>query len=199
MPMSVLGDRAILRVLGDRAILRVLGDRAILRVYRDVKLLGELGDMTILRECKDVTVLKLKMDLATLSVRKNDVKLPMKRGHLSVHRPCKAVPITTKITKLQLPPPTAVLHINLHKTVDIFEVHHIANCQHIGDENGGGGLEGNVGECAGGEESQFAGDGWNMAPWPDCAHHRMFYLQDTCTCVSAVQCNSAVLHPDTYK
>jgi len=101
--------------------------------------------MTILRECKNVIVLKLKKDLATLSIRKNDVKLPMKRGHLSVHRPCKAVPITMTIIKLQPPLPTTILHINLHKMVDIIEVHHIANCRHIGDENGWGA----EGECRG--------------------------------------------------
>ena len=31
---------------------------------------------------------------------------------------------------------------------------------------------GDIGRCAGGEVSQFAGDGWNMTLWPDCAHHK---------------------------
>jgi len=85
---------------------------------------------------------------------------------------------------------------------------------------------GDIGGVLEGEESQWAGDPWNMTPdltvliatkfaYRLTAHRlptnmlthqqphqtavKMCCLQDTCKCVSAVQCNGVVLHSNTHK
>ena len=148
------------------------------------------------------------------------------KGHRSTLWPCKAVPRKMMITKLVASPscllPYSVLS---YKTADIVKGRHITNCQRLWGENGWG-LEGCIGECAAGGESQLAGDVWNLTPgltvliattfaYRLTAHRlptnrlthqqphqtavKMCCLQDTCKCVSAVQCNGVLLHCDTYK